>query len=230
MEKPSILLLHGALGSKTQLEALQSLLTTNFTVHLLNFEGHGGRTSEREFSMDTFAENIVEKLRSEGIKKTHIFGYSMGGYVALTLAKKYPTLVDRIVTLGTKFDWTIETAEKEVKMLNPIVIEAKVPAYAKSLQELHHPNDWKIVLQKTARMMLSLANGEKLANEDFIQIQHNVLIGIGTLDRMVTIQESEHVAALLPKGTLKIIPDVKHPIDKVDQKVLATLITGFISS
>ena len=46
-------------------------------------------------------------------------GHSMGGYVALKLALKRPELVDRIITLGTKFNWTPEVAAKEVKMLNP---------------------------------------------------------------------------------------------------------------
>ena len=229
MKYNNLLLLHGALGSEVQLKPLQELLSNDFNVHTLNFEGHGGRTSDDEFDMERFAENVVEKLQTAGISQTHIFGYSMGGYVALTLAKKYPEIVNKIVTLGTKFDWTLETAQQEVKMLNPEKIEEKVPAFAKRLHELHQPNDWKVVMQKTSEMMLALANGKKLTNEDLQHIQHDTLIGIGALDNMVTIEESENAATNLPNGTLQIVENTKHPIEKVDTTMLANFISDFIA-
>jgi pimeloyl-ACP methyl ester carboxylesterase len=228
MKHNNLLLLHGALGSEVQLKPLQELLSKDFNVHTLNFEGHGGRTSDHEFDMERFADNVAEKLQTLEIANTHIFGYSMGGYVALTLAKKYPAMVESIVTLGTKFNWNLESAQQEVRMLNPEKIEEKVPAFAKRLHELHQPNDWKVVMQKTAAMMLTLANGKKLIDGDLQQIQHKVLIGIGSLDNMVTAEESENAATQLSNGNLKIIENVKHPIEKVDVNVLGTVIRDFI--
>lgn len=230
MKNTNLLLLHGALGSEVQLQPLQKLLSKDFNVHPLNFEGHGGRNSDDEFNMERFAENVVEKLQELNISQTHIFGYSMGGYVALTFAKKHPEKVEKIVTLGTKFNWTVESAQQEVKMLNPDKIEEKVPAFAKRLHELHQPNDWKEVMHKTANMMLTLANGKKLTNIDLQQIPHKVLIGIGALDNMVSVEESENAATQLPNGSLKIINDVKHPIEKVEMNILASVIHDFIAS
>ncbi|PTX60035.1 pimeloyl-ACP methyl ester carboxylesterase [Kordia periserrulae] len=229
MKHNNLLLLHGALGSEAQLQPLQQLLSKDFNVHTLNFEGHGGRKSNRGFAMEYFAENVVEKLQELKISQTHIFGYSMGGYVALTLAKKHPEMVDSIVTLGTKFNWSLESAQQEVNMLNPSKIEEKVPAFAKHLQQLHHPNDWKEVLQKTADMMLALANGKRLTDDDLQQIPHKVLIGIGSLDTMVSVAESEHAAALVSNGTINILEGVKHPIEKVDMNILAAVIHDFLA-
>ncbi|MEM6684821.1 MAG: alpha/beta hydrolase [Bacteroidota bacterium] len=228
--KKNLLLLHGALGSEIQLRPLQQLLSKDFNVHTLNFEGHGGRNSAHEFDMERFADNIVKKLHELKISQTHIFGYSMGGYVALILAKKCPELVNMIVTLGTKFNWSLESAQQEVKMLNPAKIEEKVPAFAKRLYELHQPNDWKILMHKTAAMMLALADGKKLTDQDLLEIQHTVLIGIGALDTMVTVAESENAATQLPNGMLKILEGVQHPIEKVHMNVLATVIRDFLIS
>lgn len=228
MKSQNLLLLHGALGSEIQLQPLKDLLSNDFNVHTLNFEGHGGRVSNHEFDMERFAENVAEKLQTLQLTKTHIFGYSMGGYVALTLAKKYPAMVEKIVTLGTKFNWSLASAEREIKMLNPKKIEEKVPAFAKRLHELHQPNDWKEVMHKTAEMMLVLSGEKRLTNEDLQQIPHEVFIGIGALDTMVTIEESENAATQLPNGTLKIIADVKHPIEKVAPEILAKMLRKFI--
>lgn len=228
MKHNNLLLLHGALGSEVQLQPLKELLANDFNVHTLNFEGHGGRTSNRVFAMEYFTENVVNKLHELKVSQTHIFGYSMGGYVALTLAKKHPEKVDKIVTLGTKFNWSLESAQQEVKMLNPEKIEEKVPAFAKRLQQLHHPNDWKEVMYKTVDIMLALANGKRLTDDDLQQIPHKTLIGIGALDNMVTASESKHAATQLPNGTVNILEGVKHPIGKVDMNVLADLIRDFV--
>lgn len=226
--KQNILLLHGALGSKRQVEKLEKLLSDKFNVYCLNFEGHGGKPCETDFSIDLFTQNTFDFINKNEIKKIHIFGYSMGGYVGLNLALKYPKLVDSIVTLGTKFNWSKEAAEKEVKMLNPTIIEQKVPHFAAQLKTIHAPNDWKIVMQKTASMMLRIANHERLTMEDLKQINHRVLIGIGEKDKMVSVEESENAANVLPNGELKVIDGFYHPIERNDYEVLAEVIIRHI--
>lgn len=228
MPKENLLLLHGALGTKAQFESLKEILSNDFEVFDLNFEGHGDRHSARDFSIDLFVENVIDFLKEENILRTHIFGYSMGGYVALKLALKNPEAISKIITLGTKFNWTPEVAAQEVKMLNPEKIEEKVPAFAKRLDDLHAGNDWKAVMSKTAKMMLDLGNGARMTDEDLSRIDHKVLIGIGGLDNMVTLEESTDASALLPKGELKVLEGFKHPIEKIDVNQLASVIQDFI--
>jgi len=230
MRKGNLLLLHGALGTKVQFELLKELLSKELNVFDLNFEGHGDRSSNNDFSIDLFAENVSDFIHEMGISKTNIFGYSMGGYVALQLALKNPELVDRIITLGTKFNWTSEVAEQEIKMLNPEKIEEKVPAFAKRLEELHTSNDWKIVMRKTAQMMTDLGDGKKMNDEDLRSIKNEILVGIGELDNMVTLDESIGAADALPNGKLKVIDGFKHPIEKIDMSQLASVIIGFIEA
>ena len=38
----NLLVLHGAIGSKSQFDSIASLLDNQFDIHLLNFSGHGG--------------------------------------------------------------------------------------------------------------------------------------------------------------------------------------------
>ena len=230
MVKDNLILLHGALGSKQQFKSLKPMLSNHFNVLDLNFEGHGERPSNKGYSIDLFAENVIEFLHEKNISHSHIFGYSMGGYVGLQLALIKPSLVRRIMTLGTKFNWTKEIAKHEVSMLNPSKIEVKIPAFAKHLEELHTGTDWKVVMAKTAQMMIDLGNGKKLSDEDLKSIDHEVLIGIGALDRMVTLEESEYAASLIRKGRLKVMEDFKHPIEKIDMSQLAAVIRDFMHS
>lgn len=223
-----ILILHGALGSAAQLNPLKSILEKSFEVHTLNFEGHGGRSfSERDFSIDSFTANVLDYLDENKIAQIDIFGYSMGGYVALNLALKAPSRVHRIFTLATKFAWSAESASKEVKMLDPVTIEEKVPAFAATLKERHAPLDWKEHLNKTAAMMLSLGNGDRLSIQDFRKIEHKVLLTVGSKDRMVSEEETQEVRKALLNGAFELLEGVKHPIEQVDLDLLAQQIKSF---
>ncbi len=223
-----LLLLHGALGTKSQFKKLKEKLSTHFDVYDLDFEGHSKEESGEDFTMNLFVKNVVDFLAENEIPKTNIFGYSMGGYVGLNLARTSPELVEKIITLGTKFDWTVETAAKEIKMLNPEKIEEKVPAFASKLAALYGENNWKAVVRKTAKMMEGLGAGKSLKADELKEINHSVLIGIGSEDRMVGVEESKESANILPKGSLKIIEGFQHPIEKVDTDELASIIVDFL--
>ena len=216
----NLVLMHGAIGAAPQLKPLAELLANQFNVYSLNFEGHGGRSIDGKYSIDRFVENLIEFLDDNQLEKASIFGYSMGGYVALKAAAVHPERFEAIVTLGTKFQWDPETASNEVRMLNPEKIEEKVPQFAQQLKLLHAPLDWKEVLKGTAEMMQDLGNGFGLSDDEIKSINIPVLIGIGEKDQMVSIEESKRVADLLPQGNIMVFENFQHPIDKVDLQVL----------
>jgi len=226
--KEKLLLLHGALGSKNQFDELKSILQQNFIVYDMNFEGHGGLPIQNEFSIELFTQNVLDYLKENNIDKINVFGYSMGGYVALNLAVNNPDVIAKIITLGTKFNWTTEGAEKEVKMLNPEVIEMKVPKFASQLTEIHGADSWKKVMRNTAKMMYGLGNGRKITNEELKQIRHNVLISVGGNDTMVSIEESEEVVKELQNGVLEVVSQFQHPLERVAKQKLASIIQNFI--
>lgn len=223
----NLILLHGTLGSEQQLIALKNELS-KYTVYTLNFEGHGGRAINDSYSIDRFVQNVLDFMQDHELKSASFFGYSMGGYVALKLAANYPDKVNSIVTLGTKFNWTPESAEQETKMLNPEVIEMKIPKYAEHLISTHAPLNWKEVLKGTAEMMVNLGNGAGLNDDEIRSIHSPVQIGIGDLDQMVSLEESHRIAELLPNASFKIYKGFPHPIDRVDIHVLTESITTFI--
>ena len=227
MSKSPILLLHGALGSEAQFHKLKSELSELFDVHTLTFEGHGGRSSNRPFSMANFVENAVEYLDQNEIRTIDIFGYSMGGYVALMLAQTHPNRVKRIVTLGTKFAWNPEFAAMEVRKLNPDKIEEKVPKFAEFLNNVHAPLDWKKVVLDTAEVMIDLGETRPL-DAHYSAIACPTLILLGSLDNMSTIEESQSVAEQLSNGQFQLIPDVEHPIEKVDVIIVKKHLRDFL--
>src|SRR5574341_2268135 len=94
MLKPRLLLLHGAVGAGSQFDFLLPLLGERYEVHRLDFEGHGvSPLRGRPFRTEHLAENVAEYLDRSALESVDIFGYSMGGYVALYLAHAQPQRV-----------------------------------------------------------------------------------------------------------------------------------------
>ena len=219
-----ILILHGALGSVSQLDQVKSILeSSGRSVHSPNFSGHGGARFQTNFGIEQFAEDIFQYLLKNQLKPVDIFGYSMGGYVALWFAKTYPERVEKIIKLGTKFDWSIESATKEVKKLNAEKILDKIPAFARILEHRHAPNDWKQLLQRTADMMMALGESPLLTKNILQSIQHPTLICLGDQDDMADRKYSEQVATFLPNGKFCLLDNTPHPIEKVDLKKLISV-------
>lgn len=218
----SILLLHGALGSKEQLEPLKASLQTKNTVYSFNFIGHGGDEIPASLTMndlvDQLHQYIIGNISSED--ELTIFGYSMGGYAALLLASKQICKIDRIITLGTKLNWDTAIAEHEIKMLDPEMIEQKVPAFAKELKQRHHPGDWKLLLKRTAELMVDLGDKQYLNAETFAIIHCPCKLMLGDKDKMVTLDETRNAFNQIKNASLSVLPSTPHPIEKVDLKTL----------
>jgi len=231
MSKPYLLLLHGALGAKEQFAPLIPLLEDRYNLHTLNFEGHGSAAmKDRPFRMEHFGENVRHYLAEQGIERTHIFGYSMGGYVACTLAVSHPGLMQSIATLGTKYHWDPQTAEREVGFLDPEKIRAKVPRFADALAERHSASGWESVLRQTADLLRSLGETGGLRADTLGRINCRVRIMVGDRDSTVGVPEAHEVYRALPQGELEVMPGTRHELERVEMGSLMASLTDFFGN
>lgn len=224
-----LLLLHGAIGAADQLQDLKEELSDTYEVHTLNFAGHAGTAMPAEpFSIPLFAEQVHRYIEDQQLQQVNIFGYSMGGYVAMYLAKMYPQSVHKVITLATKFHWDEETAAKEMRQADPEKIAAKVPAFAEALQKRHAPNDWKELLQRTGSMLEALGKSNTLQPVDYNSIEASCLVLLGDRDKMITLEETLNVYWSLPKAEMGILPNTAHPIEQANKTMLSSMIRYFL--
>lgn len=220
--KTPILLLHGALGTAASFDTIKSLLASDFDVHTLNFAGHGHADfGEELLSISLFAEQVVQYLEENELATTAIFGYSMGGYVGMYLAKHFPTKVTKLYTLATKWDWTPESGAKEAAMLNPIKIKEKVPKFAAQQAQLHGDDKWEVLMQKVADMLIRMGNSSEISLQDCAAITIPTRLSVGDKDAMVSMEETILFYRSLPNAELLVMPNTKHPFEQVNMQELA---------
>lgn len=226
------ILLHGALGSRAQLAPLAARLAPDRDAHPMELAGHGATAlpSEGVLRVDRLAEAILVQMDGAGISTADFFGYSLGGYVALWLARHHPERVRRIVTLATKLHWTVGGASREVEMLDPATIRAKVPAFAERLAATHVAIGWEELLGAAAEMMTWMGENAPLTEETLRAIRHPVRHIVGDRDATVSVEECVRARGWLADAELEVLPRTPHPFERVPIERLAASVHEFLST
>lgn len=225
-----LLLLHGALGSPHYFDFMQAVWNEKYTVHTPIFEGHAGTKLHTDvLTIAYYVEQLAAYCDSHQLENIYLFGYSMGGYIALAFAIKYPKKVDKIMTLATKYHWSTQIAIKETSFLNPTLILEKVPKYAQQLQTLHGDEQWDILVNAIAQLLRHLGDNPILNEQNLKEIACRVQVMVGDKDTMVSIDESRQLADAIPCSNFAILPNSIHPFEKINQKLMLQLMDDFFT-
>lgn len=225
-QKQTILFLHGALGTADDLTPLMiQLKERGFDTLSFTFSGHGSTaTDPAEFRIDQFAQDLEKFLKRHQLNAPVVFGYSMGGYVALYHKAHFEDSPLKVIfTYGTKFNWSEKAVSKEIPMLDADHLKEKFPNFAENLKTKHGER-WKQVLRSTAHMMQNLERLDGLTREDMSDIHIPVIFMLGDQDRMVTTEETQLTSSWLHHSQVKTISHSKHELEKSNLKEIAAVI------
>ncbi len=233
LDRPVLLIVHGALGDAEQMRPLAEALDAICRVQLVELPGHGTTVlpDDVSFEMALFADVLGDVARRHrlGDHAPICFGYSMGGYAALLAEARSPGTFGGIVTLGTKFEWTPPIAATAAARLDAAVLRAKVPAFAEQLRVRHEgAGGWEQLLTRTAQLLTELGATSPLNAQTLQAIGIPVCLAVGSRDDTTTAHETEHTALRLTQGTSHILADVPHPIERVPTTVMIDLIRDFL--
>jgi len=100
--KPVILLLHGFMGNCADFSAIVGEFG-EFCCLMVDLPGHGETKVRRDinYQMPHVAQALIELLEQLAIKQCILWGYSMGGRIALYLAVYFPQYFQRVILEST---------------------------------------------------------------------------------------------------------------------------------
>ena len=99
---PAVIMLHGFSDSSFSFSRVWPLMPPHYRILAVDQRGHGN--SDRpatDYSMDTFASDLLTLMDSLHIDRATIVGHSMGSFVARRVAERAPDRVQRLVLIGT---------------------------------------------------------------------------------------------------------------------------------
>ena len=93
-----LLLIHGLGYDRHGWGPLPDLLAEDFRVVLIDNRGVGESDApEGPYTVAQLADDVIAVLDAAGIERTHLFGVSLGGYIALELAISRPERLRKLV-------------------------------------------------------------------------------------------------------------------------------------
>jgi pimeloyl-ACP methyl ester carboxylesterase len=213
-----LVLLHGAFGFADAYPAL----ARDRQLIAVELQGHGHTADiDRPLSFEQMADDVAALLKQLKIEQADIFGYSMGGTVALAIAIRHPQVVRKVAINGSLYGKLEEAFEPESLKLFQ-TMKPDFPPQVKDAYEKVAPDPKHLptLFAKVKKMSLEFKG---FAREDMKSIKAPVLITIGDRDFM----RPEHAVAmyrLIPNAQLAVFPGADHfLIHQAPEKLLPTI-------
>lgn len=184
-----LILLHGNGGSLEYFVNQTDHFSKFYRVIAIDSRGHGrSERGKAEFSIKQFADDLYIFMRSHGIEKAHILGFSDGGNVALYFALSHPEMVERLVLNGANID------PSGVKRRYQAPIEKD---YATALASAETDGEAK----KNAEMLGLMVNWPKIRTQELSALTMPTLVIAGT-DDMIKKTHTRIIAENIPDAKL----------------------------
>lgn len=199
----AVILLHGNGGSHNDLETTQrDLAQAGYMVYALDSRGQGANARLSEYHYKDMATDVYEFIKTKGLEKPAVFGFSDGGIIALQLEVMYPGTLGAIATGGA----------------NIFVKGALVPEFEQGF--LAQPTDEPLV-----KMM---QNEPTMTPQDMQTIQAPSLIMSGEHD-LILEDHTRLIGENIPDARVKIIPGEDHGSYICNSPKLAVLLLDFFN-
>lgn len=219
-----LLLLHGGLFDiELQFGALLPGLSAGRRVIAVEFQGHGHTNDlDRPFSSAAFAGDVLGVLDHLGLNCVDVFGFSVGGAVALELAVRRPERVRRLIASSVSFRASGMRGSENAQAVGEMKVEmiAGTPMEAAYLATSPHP-DHEHLQGLLDKLGATYAGGfPDWADDDIRGIAAPTLITVGDAD-MVSLDHAVEFLRLrggdvngdfdgLPASQLAVFPGTSH--------------------
>ena len=223
-QRPPLVVLHGLAGSTMlETEPLVRHLEPHFHVLAFDFAGHGssGTYEDAILSVDFLADNIRGVLDHFGLEQAHLFGFSIGGYVALRFALLHPHRAARLAVHSANVDWNAELAEAMNARLDAAMLETQYPAIAQRLDQFH--GNWRRLLARANRMIIRLP-AHRQTHHALHQIDHPALVSAIDQDDLLPLGVPFSLHRALPNSILAILPGTRHAFRDLDPALYTRLL------
>lgn len=208
--RPLVLLHGGVLTIDLSFAAVLPELAKTRQVIAVELQGHGHTAdTEREISLENFADDVAGLLDHLGIERADLFGFSLGALVTLQFAMRHPGRVGRVVLASAHF--RPDGYYPEIFQGDPTSKRLPTQADFESMQEAYarvapHPEHFEAVMGKTSGMVASLKGW---ADDELRAITAPALIVIGDTD-FVRVEHAVEMRDLIAGSRLAVLPDTTH--------------------
>lgn len=225
---PPVVLLHGFPLSRSMWDAQRGTLGSRYRVIAPDLRGHGESAAiPGVATVDAMADDVIETLDGLQLRAPLVLGgLSMGGYVALSIAERYPERLRALMLLNTRAKADPpETARVREDLARQVEAgKSPEPVVSGMLPKLFSPLTYerKADLVDRMRQVIMATDPAGVAatlrglavRPDRTGILSSIrvptLVLAGSDDALIPREESEAMAGAIPDARLVIVPEAGH--------------------
>jgi 3-oxoadipate enol-lactonase len=215
-----LVLIHGFPLDHTSWDEVASLLENEFDVIIPDLRGFGQSTTvETPYTILDMADDLTGLLDKLEIEKVALAGHSMGGYVALAFAKKYPQRVSGLGLVSSlavadpperkagRYQTAADVSQKGVGIV--------ADAMTSKLSAVSHVQIFvRDVIEKQSQPALIGALKAMAEREDLSSylssVTYPVVLIHGGADALISIERAKEIQAVLPSARLMELQGAGH--------------------
>lgn len=209
--KETLVLLHGFMENISIWKDLEKKLSKDFTLFKVDLPGHGkSETIAEVHTMELMADEVKKVLDREKIKDFHLLGHSMGGYVSLAFAEKFPQDLKTLTLFFSTF-LADDEEKKDQRRKSYRIIKDAFTHYAKAgIPNLFNPNERDILegkIETALEIALSTNNLGALACVKGMVERPERKDILEKLDSKILVIAGKHDNAVKTEAMIKNLPD-----------------------
>ncbi|GAA5529782.1 alpha/beta fold hydrolase [Herpetosiphon gulosus] len=219
-----VLCIHGFPFNRSMWDEARLALASRYRVLSPDLRGFGESSGSESWTLDDQANDLIELLDHLAIDRVAVLGLSMGGYIALNLARRYPERLWAMVLIDTKATSdNYDAKQNRLKTAETALREGAAPIAAQMLPKLLSPanaEDQRLI-ERLNGMMLT-TNPKTIASAAHAMASRPdstpylstmalpSLVIVGNDDQITTPNDAHAMVAALPHASLVTIPDAGH--------------------
>ncbi|KQR93924.1 alpha/beta hydrolase [Chryseobacterium sp. Leaf180] len=207
----TLVLLHGFMENSSIWDDMESHLSDDFKLIKIDLPGHGKSEKIADVqTMEIMAEKVLEVLEKENIGHFHLLGHSMGGYVSLAFAERWPEKLKSLTLFFSTF-LADDEEKKEQRRKSYRIIKDSFAHYARAgVPNLFNQNERDILegkIEKAMKIALSTDNLGALASVKGMVERSDRKDVMEKLESKILILAGKHDNAVKTDQMMSNLPD-----------------------
>ncbi|MCA9379207.1 alpha/beta fold hydrolase [Candidatus Dojkabacteria bacterium] len=208
-----VLFLHGFNEPFSKHESLlRGISSQGFEVFAINMPGHGASGKLELITWDILVDIVVQFAQNQKLSKPILFGYSMGGGIALKVLESKKIEIDSLRLISPFcYSQTVESLRTAAGFLQEAVNVVENAQKTSKPIPLVNPASTAYTVSAYLNIFLNFV----------IDISHNkksILVILPELDPVIRIDSAEQVLRAIPNLTIYTLPDASHDIYYLSQE------------
>lgn len=223
-----LVMLHGARGAATLLRPLGEAVASGHQVIILNLLGHGGRPLPERFSLAALGADVLAQMDAHGLGRVHLFGYSLGGTLALWLACHHPERFIGWCALAPKVRFDARTVSHFTHLSSLARIERPGSPQPELQTRLHPGQDWRMLAERLAEMYRRFGKQAELIESDLEAMRRPGLLISASEDPLLSGEEFLALHRLIPNSQALSFSGSAHPLEALPQPQLVAALRTWL--